>query len=298
MKELVVISGKGGTGKTSLVASYAALARRAVLADCDVDASDLHLVLGPEIERREAFVGSALARVRTGHCTACGKCEEVCRFDAVSFDGPGNGLVPRTFRVDEVACEGCGVCAWFCAEKAIAFEPAVRGHWFVSGTRFGPMVHARLLPGAGNSGRLVSLVREEARKLAEHEGRALVLIDGSPGIGCPVIASLTTADLVLAVSEPSLAGEHDLARVLELARSLGRPTALCVNRADLNPAQAERMERAAEAAGTRVLPRVRFDRAVSRAQNEGRAVVELGPGPAAEDIETGWRALCRLLAIP
>jgi MinD superfamily P-loop ATPase len=295
VKELVVISGKGGTGKTSLVASFAALARDAVLADCDVDAPDLHLVLAPEVREKTSFVGGALARVKPGHCVACAKCEEVCRFQAILFDGPGNGLFPRTFRVDEVACEGCGVCAWFCAEGAIAFEPAVRGHWFVSDTRFGPMVHARLLPGAGSSGKLVSLVREQARALAERERRALILVDGSPGIGCPVIASLTLADLVLAVSEPSVSGQHDLARVLELARSLGRPAALCVNRADLNPAQAERMERAAEAAGVRVLPRVRFDPAVSRAQNEGRAVVELGPGPAAQDIEKGWRELCRLL---
>ncbi len=298
MKELVVISGKGGTGKTSIVASYAALARRSVLVDCDVDAPDLHIVMAPEIERRESFVGGKMARVRPGHCTACGKCEELCRFDAIRFDGPGSGLQPRTFRVDPLACEGCGVCAWFCAEQAIAFEPVVRGQWFSSTTRFGPMLHARLGASAANSGKLVSKLREEGRGTAGRALLDLVLIDGSPGIGCPVIASITSATMVLVVAEPTLSGEHDMERVLALSRGLGVPAAVCVNRADIDSEMAGRLERKAREAGAMLLPRVRFDAAVTDAQMEGKAVVELGGGSAASDIEKGWNELSRVLERP
>jgi len=296
MKELVVISGKGGTGKTSFVASYAALARNAVIVDCDVDAPDLHLVLAPSVQRRERFVGGKVARVKAGHCKACGKCEELCRFDAVRFDGRGNGAVPRTFRIDPLACEGCGVCAWFCAEKAVALEPAVRGAWFESTTRFGPMIHAQLQAAASNSGKLVSTLREQARRTAAETGRELILIDGSPGIGCPVIASVTGATLVLVVTEATLSGEHDMERVLALAHGFGIPVAVCVNRADLDPELAERIEGNARAGGATVLPKVRFDRTVTEAQMQGRSVVEMGSGLAAQDIEEGWTQLSRLLA--
>jgi MinD superfamily P-loop ATPase len=163
MKELVVISGKGGTGKTSIVASFASLAENAVVVDCDVDAADLHLVLQPEVQHREDFTAGSKARIMPGHCTACGKCEELCRFDAISFNGPGNGKVPRTFRVDTIACEGCGVCFDFCAEKAIEFEPAVCGQWFISQTRCGPLVHAQLGVAAENSGKLVTHLRRTAQ---------------------------------------------------------------------------------------------------------------------------------------
>ena len=167
MKEIVIISGKGGTGKTSLVAAFAALAERNVLADCDVDAADLYLVLEPRIEHREPFRSGKVARIRSGHCTACGKCEEVCRFKAVFFDGPGNGRYERTFRIDPIACEGCGVCVYFCQEAAIEFKETVSGEWFISETRHGPMVHARLGIAAENSGKLVTLVRTQAKQIAE-----------------------------------------------------------------------------------------------------------------------------------
>ena len=166
MKELTVISGKGGTGKTTIVASFAALSSRAVLADCDVDAADLHLVLTPTVRKKERFSGGKKARIKSGYCTACGKCEEMCVFDAVFFDGPGNGTFPKTFRIDPILCEGCGVCAWFCAERAIAFEDVENGCWFVSDTRYGPMVHARLGAGEENSGKLVTIVRNAARNAA------------------------------------------------------------------------------------------------------------------------------------
>jgi MinD superfamily P-loop ATPase len=295
MNELVVISGKGGTGKTSFVASFAALADKPVIVDCDVDAPDLHLVLAPNIEHRVRFIGGKQARIKPGHCLACGKCEELCRFDAIRFDGPGNGVQSRTFRVDPLACEGCGVCAWFCAEEAIAFEPVIRGEWYRSTTRYGPMLHAKLDAAAANSGKLVSTLREEARNTAKSAGRELILIDGSPGIGCPVIASVTGASLVLVVTEPTLSGQHDMERVLSLARSMGVPSAVCVNRADLDPELASTVEERARSAGATVIGRVRFDRAVTEAQILGRPVVELRQSNAAHDLEKGWVEICTLL---
>ena len=296
MTELVVISGKGGTGKTSLVASFAVLARQAVLADCDVDAADLHLVLQPQIRRRQVFTGGKKARIKPGHCTACGKCEELCRFDAIFFDGPGNGQVPRTFRVDPAACEGCGVCAWFCADKAIEFAPAAAGEWFVSDTRCGPLVHAQLGVGAGNSGKLVTIVRAEAQRIAKERGGSLILVDGSPGIGCPVIASIAGASRVLAVTEPTLSGEHDLERALGLARHFGIPTTVCVNKWNLNAEIAQRIEDRAVATGSSILPRVPYDPAITDAQRKGVAVVEFGDTPAAQAIQQGWAVLCQNLS--
>ena len=287
-KELVVISGKGGTGKTSIVASFAALAEKVVLADCDVDAADLHLVLEPKIVRRESFSGGKRARIKSGHCTACGKCEELCRFDAIYFDGPGNGKMDKTFRIDPIACEGCGVCAWFCAENAVEFAPAVNGEWYVSDTRHGPMVHAKLGIAEENSGKLVSTVRKEAGAIAQQRGLGLVLIDGSPGIGCPVIASITGADLVLIVTEPTLSGLHDLGRVADVARHFEIPGMVCVNKWDLNPDMASEIERQAKDRGLTVAGRVRYDRAVTEAQIRKQSVVEYQSDGCAEDIRDVW----------
>jgi MinD superfamily P-loop ATPase len=290
-KELVVISGKGGTGKTSIVASFAALAEKVVLADCDVDAADLHLVLEPKIARRENFSGGKRARIKSGHCTACGKCEDLCRFDAIYFDGPGNGKVDKTFRIDPVACEGCGVCAWFCVEDAIEFVPAVNGEWYVSDTRHGPMVHARLGIAEENSGKLVSTVRKEAGAVAQQQSLDLVLVDGSPGIGCPVIASITGADLVLIVTEPTLSGLHDLGRVADVARHFEIPAMVCVNKWDLNPDIASEIERQAKDRGLGVAGRVRYDRAVTEAQIRKQSIVEYQQDGCAQDIGTVWLAV-------
>ncbi len=287
--ELVVLSGKGGTGKTSVTASLAALADKPVLADCDVDASNLPLVLDPRPRRRDAFTGGQIARVKPGHCTACGKCEELCRFDAIYFDGPGNGRVPRTFRVDASACEGCGVCADFCAEHAIKMTPADTGEWFISDTRFGPLVHARLRPGRGNSGKLAALVREQARQATRETGRHLILVDGPPGVGCSVMASLTGATRVLAVTEPTPSGEHDLERVLALARHFEISASVCVNQHDLNPAQTARIERRAAELGAVIAGRIPYDLAVTDAQRQGRPVVEHDHGPAAQAIIQLWK---------
>jgi len=288
MKELVVISGKGGTGKTSLVASLAALAKKAVLADCDVDAADLHLVLEPTVVKREEFSGGSRARIRSDRCTACGKCEEICRFDAIRFDGPGNGNVDKTYRIDPIACEGCGVCAWFCTDKAIEFGPVVNGEWFISDTRRGPMVHAKLGVAEENSGKLVSLVRAEAKKIAEYRKLDLVLIDGAPGIGCPVIASIGGADMVLVVTEPTLSGMHDLERVADLTRHFGIETVLCINKWNLNEDIASRIEARAIGRGLKLAGKVRYDRAVTEAQVMGLSVVEYAQNGVVDDIRNLW----------
>jgi len=290
-KELVVISGKGGTGKTSIVASFAALAEGVVLADCDVDAADLHLVLDPKIVRRESFSGGSRARIKSGHCTACGKCEEICRFGAIYFDGPGNGRVAKTFRIDPIACEGCGVCAWFCAENAIEFAAVVNGEWYISETRHGPMVHARLGVAEENSGKLVSVVRTQAKKIAEDRKLGLVLIDGSPGIGCPVIASITGAELVLIVTEPTLSGLHDLNRVADLTRHFGIASLVCVNKWDLNPQVASEIEQQARKRGLGVAGRIRYDPAVTQAQIRKQSVVEYQQDGCAEEIRQVWNSV-------
>lgn len=291
MTELVVLSGKGGTGKTLVVASLAAFAPRVVLADCDVDAADLHLVLQPQIVRRENFVGGRKARVQPGRCTACGKCEKLCRFDAVFDDGPGHGRVGKTFRVDPLACKGCGVCARFCEEGAIEFEPAVCGQWFVSETRFGPMVHAELGVAAENSGKLVTQIRRVAQQLTAERNCQLLLCDGSPGIGCPVIASLTGASLALFVAEPTVSGLHDFRRVAELAAQLGTDSMLVVNKADLNVQVAEQLEQEAQRLGIVPVGRIPYDPEVTRAQIARRSVVEVSNGPAAQAIRAIWRVI-------
>jgi MinD superfamily P-loop ATPase len=253
VNELVVISGKGGTGKTSLTASFAALAHNAVLADCDVDAADLHLILSPEIRRREEFRSGNEAVIRQADCIHCGRCAALCRYDAIP-ETDENGV--RHFEVDPGSCEGCGLCIWNCPAKAIDFPSRLCGEWFRSDTRHGPMVHARLAPGGENSGKLVSLVREQAREVATEQNRDLVLVDGPPGTGCAVIAALTGAHSVLIVTEPTVSGAHDLSRVLELTRHFGIPTCVCVNKWDLNPDQTELIETEARATGALPMGRI------------------------------------------
>lgn len=288
MRELVVVSGKGGTGKTSLTASFAVLAGHSVIADCDVDAADMHLVLSPQVKRREEFRAGHEAVARPALCTECGLCRQNCRFDAVREHAEGSGR-PR-FSIDATACEGCGVCVRFCPAHAIDFPEKVSGEWFVSDTRCGPMVHARLGIAAQNSGKLVSIVRQQARAVAKSEGLELILVDGPPGIGCPVIASLTGASAVLVVTEPTLSGQHDLERVLALARHFGVPAAVSVNKWDLNPELATSIEKGASALGAWTAGRVRYDRGVTAAQVRARAVVETD-APSGSDIRRLWDGL-------
>ena len=293
MKELVVVSGKGGTGKTSLVASFAVLAANKTLADCDVDAADLHLVLSPSPRQSAEFQSGNEAIIRPQDCEGCGNCREACRFGAVleSESSESRGR----FAVDPTACEGCGVCVRVCPAQAIDFPQRVCGEWFISDTRCGPMVHARLGIAAENSGKLVSLVRREARALAEREGHDLLLVDGPPGLGCPTIASLTGASMALVVTEPTCSGEHDFARLAQLVNHFKLPAALCVNKADINPEQAGQIESRARQCGWSVLDRIRYDNAVTRAQVAGLAVVEAGPSMAAEDVRRIWEGLQPLI---
>jgi MinD superfamily P-loop ATPase len=295
MKEIVVISGKGGTGKTSLVASFAVLAGKLVLADCDVDAADLHLVLEPEIIKRENFSGGSRAKIISKKCSACGKCLKVCRFNAISLNGQGNHKVEKTYQVDPIACEGCGVCNFFCPENAIDFSMAVNGEWYVSDTRTGPMVHAKLGIAEENSGKLVSLVRTQAKKIAQEQKHDIVLIDGSPGIGCPVIASITGADLVLVVTEPTLSGMHDLERVADLTKHFNIKTLVCINKWDINPEISHKIEDMSKHRNLNMAGKIRYDQSVTKAQIQKQAIVEYTENGIANDINEVWKNVNKML---
>jgi MinD superfamily P-loop ATPase len=297
MKELVVVSGKGGPGKTSIVAAFAALAERKVLADCDVDAADLHLVLAPDIRHREAFSGGKEARIRQEDCIACGACLARCRFGAVRRDGGGAG--DARFTVDPISCEGCGVCVWACPAKAIDFQPRTSGEWFISETRHGPMVHAHLGIAEENSGKLVTAVRREAGRIADERGLDLVIVDGPPGIGCPVIASMTGASLVLIVTEPTVSGLHDMERVAQLAVHFEAPALVCINKCDLNREMAGTIREQSSRLGMRVAGEVPYDTVVTRAQMAGRTVMEFDVNSGVvHDIRRMWNAVLSVLWRP
>jgi len=289
MKELVVISGKGGTGKTSIAAAFAALARDAVLADCDVDAADLHIVLEPTVRETSDFSGGKQATIDPNKCIGCGRCAEMCRFGAIHLDGPANDIIEKTYTIDPVACEGCKVCVEFCPVTAIALNEAVNGQWFLSDTRFGPMVHAKLGIAQENSGKLVTLIRRKAKEIAEERKLDLVVVDGSPGIGCPVIASITGADLVLIVTEPTLSGRHDLGRVADLAANFGIRTLLCINKADINPQMTAQISEEARKRGITVVGEIPYDDAFTKAQIMKATVVEYTGGEITEKVKALWR---------
>lgn len=283
MKELVIISGKGGTGKTSITASFAALAQeRVVVADCDVDAPNLHYLLQPRNREEHEFTASVRAVVDSARCSHCGACVEHCRFAAISADP----------RVDPLACEGCGFCELVCPEGAVSMHPVPSGHWYSSDTRCGPMIHARLNVGEGNSGKLVSRVKEEARRLAERTDAQLVLVDGPPGTGCPVIASLSGASCVMVVTEPSVSGLHDLVRVLDLCRHFDVAAAVCVNRHDIHPESTRRIEAVCGGSVSGYIP---HDPDVTRALMQGKTVVEFSRGPAAESLRRLWREMLDIM---
>ncbi len=264
MKEIVIISGKGGTGKTSLTGSFAALAKNHVICDADVDAADLHLLLAPTIRQRVDFMGGGKAIIRKEACSECGRCLELCQFDAIS----------DTFEVDPISCEGCGVCYSLCPEQAIDFPAQKCGEWFSSDTRFGPMVHARLGIAEENSGKLVSVIRKQARELAEQTQRTLIITDGPPGIGCPVIASISGATAVVIIVEPSVSGLHDMLRVAELITHFNIPGLVCINKADLNPDVTAIIEKESEERGLMVVGSIPFDPIVTRAMVAGKTIVE------------------------
>jgi MinD superfamily P-loop ATPase len=289
VKELVVISGKGGTGKTSIVASFAALAKSAVFADCDVDAADLYLVLEPKIKQTSDFSGGKRAAIVTERCIGCGKCQDLCRFDAIHFNGQANNVVDRTFTIDPISCEGCKVCVEFCPVDAIEFSDSINGQWFISDTRFGTMVHARLGIAEENSGKLVTVIRKEAKRIAGEEKKNLLIVDGSPGIGCPVIASITGADLVLIVTEPTLSGRHDLGRVADLTAGFKIPTLVAINKFDLNPDMAKQIEEDARSRNIKVVGQIRYDEAFTKAQILKSTVIEYTGGAVSQELKTLWK---------
>ena len=280
MKELVIISGKGGTGKTSIAASFAALTKNSVFADCDVDAADLHLILQPEIKARNPFKGRDKAVIISERCTGCGLCLEHCRYDAI--------LTEPEYQIDKIACEGCGVCQYICPEEAVEMEPFLSGEWYISQTRFGPLVHAKLGIAEENSGKLVSIVRMQAKLLAEHNNSDFIIVDGSPGVGCPVISSITGADMVLVITEPTVSGEHDLLRVVELTKYFKIPTGICINKWDINPSMAGKIEDNAGNLGIKALGKIGYDDSFTKAQIQAKSVVEYSKGVAAGEIRQLW----------
>lgn len=282
IRELVVISGKGGTGKTSLTGAFAALSQNSVLCDADVDAADLHLLMNPSVITQTDFKGGNEAVIRIEDCTRCGICREKCRFGAISQD----------FAVNPIDCEGCGVCVDFCPEKAIDFPQKTCGQWFLSDTRFGPMVHARLGIAEENSGRLVSLVRQQARDYAEEHGRSLIITDGPPGVGCPVIASLGGATAVCIVTEPTVSGLHDMERVIRLAAHFKVPGMVVVNKYDLNPAMGNAIEDLARERNITVLGRIPFDPVFTKAMIKGQTVLEYDrQSDVSTSVQTIWNTI-------
>jgi MinD superfamily P-loop ATPase len=296
MNEVLVLSGKGGTGKTSVVGSFAAIAANKVLADCDVDAADLHLLLDPKTREEEEFTGGKVAAIDGEKCTGCGLCGELCRFDAIARSGAGDTEAGAlSFRVDPVACEGCGFCARVCPAEAVAMREQRAGTSFVSDTRFGPLVHARLGVAQEHSGKLVARVRKKAREVAEQEARDLILIDGPPGIGCPVISSVSGVNLVLLVTEPTLSGIHDLERVLGVLEHFGVRGVVCVNKHDINEENSARIETFCAGRNVNVLGRIPYDDAFTEAMVRGKPLVEHSRGKAAKAVEALWNDLSRLL---
>jgi MinD superfamily P-loop ATPase len=282
MKELVVISGKGGTGKTSLLAALASLAENKVLCDADVDAADLHLIMNPEVLRQFEFQSGNTAVINNELCIECGLCREMCRWNAIGED----------YKVNAIDCEGCGVCVYFCPEKAIDFPVNTCGKWFISDTRFGPMVHARLEIAEENSGKLVAQVRREAAKLAEQHKMDLILTDGPPGVGCPVIASIGGAAAVLIVTEPTVSGIHDMERVARLAAHFKVPAMLSINKFDLNLDLTRQIEAYAAANNLICLGRIAFDPVFTKAMVQARTVFEFDRGSrVVHDIEAIWQKI-------
>ncbi|MBI9102401.1 MAG: ATP-binding protein [Spirochaetales bacterium] len=266
VNEIVIISGKGGTGKTTLTASIIPFLDQPVLADCDVDAPDLHLLLAPELKNREEFFGTNKAEVAQGKCTACGECTEHCRFGALELTGE----TPEKIHINRIKCEGCGVCEFVCPTGAIKLAPASVGEIFESETAYGPMSHARLIPGEETSGKLASAVRSRAKEMAEEEGRETIIVDGSPGIGCSVISSITGADLAIIVTEPSLSGLHDLERVYRLCQRLNVPARAVVNKWDLSPELFEKIEKFCDEEKIPLSLKIPFNRDIVQAVTHGK----------------------------
>ena len=285
MKQLTVISGKGGTGKTSITAAFASLAKDAVFADCDVDAADLHLIFKPEVKQTMGFHGLKIAAITKDLCIDCKKCVDSCAFDALTGD----------ISLIKEACEGCGVCAYVCPVDAIRMVERESGYAYISESRFGPLAHAALKTAEEASGKLVTVVRENAKKLAEEQKKELVVIDGPPGIGCPVIASLTGVDLVLVVTEPTLSAIHDLERILHVAHHFGIPAVVCVNKYDINQDNTKSIEQYCEDEHIDVVGKLPYDITITRAMIHQQSIIEFSDGEISHEIKEMWNTIQRRL---
>ncbi|MDD5196727.1 MAG: P-loop NTPase [Candidatus Omnitrophica bacterium] len=281
MKQIAVISGKGGTGKTVVTGGLAALAKSKIMVDCDVDAADLHLLLHPLVKERHDFRSGQTAVIDKKSCSRCGECLAACRFGAIKTD----------YRIESFSCEGCALCSYLCPHGAIRMEENVAGEWFISDTRYGPFVHAKLGIAEENSGKLVVKIKQVAKELAEKQALDYMIIDGPPGIGCPVIASLSGVDCVLIVTEPTLSGLHDAKRVMELAKHFNIPAKLVVNKYDLNPSMTERVEEFCLSAGVPVSGKIVFDKTVVKALVEGKTIIEYAQCAAGDELRKIWEIL-------
>lgn len=287
MKQLTILSGKGGTGKTTLTASFAALSKKAVIADCDVDAPDLHMLLHPEVVETQEFRGSKIALIDKKKCLDWGMCRNKCRFNAIT----------PNLEVDPIACEGCGVCAVVCPANAVTLTDRNSGYAYISKTKYGFMSHAQLNPSEGNSGKLVTLVRQNAKRLAKQENSDLILIDGPPGIGCPVIASVTAVDAGLVVTEPTMSGIHDLKRALQLLEHFSITPFVCVNMYDINKYNTERIVSFCRENSAEVVGKIPFSPKVTEAMVNGKTIVEYFPkGAVAKEITSVWEKISRLIS--
>ena len=280
MKELVILSGKGGTGKTTIAASFASLAKDKVLADCDVDAADLHLLLKPKTKIKSEFWSGQTALIDADKCTECGLCQELCRFDAI-----------HDYTVDPVSCEGCNFCKNVCGEDAITMQDNMSGYWYISDTRHGSMVHAKLGIAQENSGRLVTVVRRNARETAESKGFNLIISDGPPGIGCPVISSLSGATAALIVTEPSLSGMHDLDRIIGVCNHFGVTAMVCINKYDINEENTAKIDKYCADNNIDVISKIPFDNAAIESLIEQKTLVEHSNGVLAQQVTALWNKL-------
>ncbi|MGB9716627.1 MAG: ATP-binding protein [Thermodesulfovibrionales bacterium] len=281
MKQIVVISGKGGTGKTILTASFASLAKNKVMVDCDVDAADLHLLLHPEIKERHEFRSGVIAKINSDICEQCGECISVCRFNAISGD----------FTIDPISCEGCTICSYVCPTGAIILEENISGEWFISNTKYGPLVHAKLGIAEENSGKLVSQVRQVAKEIAEKENLDYIIIDGPPGIGCPVIASLANADLAVIVTEPTLSGIHDMERVAHVSKHFKVSTKVVINKFDINQENAEEIKKICQEEDIEVVAQLPFSEKVSESIVRGMPIVEFCSNGIVQGISSLWERI-------
>jgi MinD superfamily P-loop ATPase len=299
VKKLSILSGKGGTGKTTVAAALAHLASRdtsIVSVDADVDAANLELVLAPQVQETGEFFSSKVAVIDPQLCEACGICSDVCRFDAII--NPVGGSDSDAYRVDPVACEGCAVCYYRCPAEAIHMHEPQDGLWFRSQTPFGPLVHAHLFAGQENSGKLVAEVRQRAHKIATEGGQSYVIIDGPPGIGCPVIAAVTGVDLVLVVTEPTVSGAHDLERVLGVTDHFKIPALVCINKYDINVEKTQEIAAYCEGRSVEVVGRIPFDTVVTEAMVQGQPVTAYQDGPVSQELRRLWTRVQAALQRP